>query len=79
MYDDQLIEEMAQPILESLLELQEQAQGSELLDPPIIKLYGEGPILYADGQTSLEEDFLKRLEAYIQEQIDMWYRPTILH
>lgn len=74
--EEQLIREMAEPILELLLNLQEQ-QGSEFLEAiPSIS------ILNADDsnpETSCSPEFLKRLQDYIQQEMDAWFKPTLLN
>lgn len=85
-FTHELIEQIAAPILETLLKLQEE-MGPEYLDQPFT-VHLESPDLEneqfqtQDGAPSgvkLDSDFLQQLEEYIQLHLDEWYRPTILH
>lgn len=79
MNDDKLIKELAQPIIEELEKIEEQLKG-ENVQLPQIKLIldpSSDPMIFNDVE--ITEDILKKLEQYLQEELEMMHAPTILH
>lgn len=81
----ELIRKIADPILDKLLEMQEEI-GPEALENPmriqIVSPQTDGHVIPSDDSLTgymTTKDFLCKLEAYLQEQLDMWNRPTVLH
>ena len=84
----ELIQEIAAPILEQLLELSEQAETEEINVPVAFSLSAEYSMIPSDGQVEYDlddedflyhnEEFLANLNEYIQAQVEQWNRPTIL-
>lgn len=89
MLDDQmeyeLIQKIADPILDKLLDMQEE-MGDEACGNPI-RVQITSPDLDenripTDGcltDQMATREFLSKLECYLQQQLDLWNRPTILH
>ncbi len=88
MYDElleyELIKQIASPILDRLLDLQEE-MDPEMLECPLTISLSSPEIEAAQEFGSIaspsllmDRDFLAKLESYLQEQIDLWYKPTIL-
>lgn len=78
--DEEFFQEVADQILDTLLCLQEQNGMPLSEEAPTIKLFTPDTLSDSDhGSLSAMDEFLLRLEVYIQEQIDAWYKPTILH
>lgn len=79
MNDDELIKELAQPIIEELEKLEEQLKG-ESIQLPQIKLVldpSSDPLIVNDVE--ITEEILRKLEKYLQEEVEMMHAPTILH
>lgn len=88
MYDElfeyELIKQIASPILDRLLDLQEEMDPDMLecpltiqLSSPEIEEIDEFDTMAAPS-ILLDRGFLSKLESYLQEQIDQWYKPTLL-
>ncbi|GEM_PF-3282979 len=89
MYDElfeyELIQKIAAPILDKLLEMQEEINDDDLVDCPVTiqlstpELEGQGYDTDAVWSSlPMDEKFLEKLEVYLQEQIDEWNRPTTI-
>ncbi|MBF0579129.1 hypothetical protein IM774_04895 [Erysipelotrichaceae bacterium RD49] len=88
MYDElfeyELIQKIAAPILDKLLEMQEQVDSDNFDCPVTIQL--STPDLEIQGYEAentwsslpIDAHFLEKLEIYLQEQIDVWNRPTTI-
>ena len=82
----ELIQQIAAPILEQLLELSEQAGTEEVNIPVAFSLSAEYSTIPSDGSIEYDlddedflyhnEEFLASLNEYIQAQVEQWNRPT---
>lgn len=78
-YDDEIIKELAEPILEQLEKLQDKIP-SNLVQLPDIKFIldpSDEPMVI-DG-IEITDELIEKLEDYIKEEIEMIAKPTILH
>ncbi len=79
MTEDEIIKQLAEPILKRLQELEEQS-GENLLEIPTVKFARgnlNGPIEL--DEFTIDDDLLDKLEEYIQSEIEMLHKPTMLH
>ncbi len=81
MNEDEMIKELAKPIIEKLKELEKTYEGDHtIMEIPRIKFIHDGmngPI-EIDG-VEIDDVFIERLEQYVQDEIEMSHTPTILH
>ena len=79
MNEDEFIKKLAEPIIQELEEL-EKKYSTQLVQLPQIKLViepGMKDLVIDDVQITPE--IIEKLEAYIQEEIEMMHSPSILH
>jgi hypothetical protein len=77
---EDMIKEFAQPILDQILAYQENIGGEMLEKPLTVKLMCDDAIISLDEEAAVDTDeFLSLVEEYIQEELDQWYRPTVLN
>ena len=84
----ELIQQIAAPILEQLLELSEQAGTEDITVPVAFSLSAEYSVIPSDGSVEYDlndddflshnEEFLASLNEYIQVQVEQWNRPTTI-
>ena len=43
----------------------------------LVKMMGDGPFMIGDIEVT--DELLEKVEAYIQEEIEMMHKPTVLH
>lgn len=80
MNEDEVIKELAQPILEKLKELEKEMGEDELIEIPRIELmYDVNAAPIEINGVRITEELLGRLEKYVQEELDAMRMPTILH
>ncbi len=75
-----MIKQLAEPILKQLEEFEKQNSEHPFAEIPRIHFardYSQGPIEINGFQ--LDEQFLNKLEQYIQDEIDMMHMPTVIH
>lgn len=80
MNDDELVKELAKPIIEQLEKLAEKFDSSDMPQIPMIKFMIEPleePIYINDIEVT--DELLHKLEEYLQDEIEMMHGPTILH
>lgn len=81
MKNDELIKQIAKPILEQLEKYESQFSKTEFRSLPEIRFVldktHDGPVMI--GDIELTEELTEELETYIQEQIEAKHRPTVLH
>ncbi|HAM30866.1 MAG TPA: hypothetical protein DCP49_05500 [Erysipelotrichaceae bacterium] len=71
--------EIAEPLIEVLKKLESQLD-TELMEVPTIR-FMKNPDLkeFMIGDYTLDEESVRQIEEYIQEEIESMYHPTILH
>lgn len=75
-----LIKTIATPILDHLLEIQESMGGAVLENMPDVELMISFDMSQADDADKEEMDrFARDLQDYIEEQMEVWYHPTLLN
>lgn len=81
MNEDKVIEQIARPIIEQLKELDNseiQKKWNQIPKIHFVRDNGmEGPLVI-DG-VEINDEFIEKLEAYVQEELEMLEKPTILH
>lgn len=81
MNEDKVIEQIARPIIEQLKKLDNseiQKKWNQIPKIHFVREDGmEGPLVI-DG-VEINEEFIEKLEAYVQEELEMLEKPTILH
>ena len=81
MNEDKVIEQIARPIIEQLKKLDNseiQKKWNQIPKIHFVRDDGmEGPLVI-DG-VEINDEFIKKLEAYVQEELEMLEKPTILH
>lgn len=81
MNEDKVIEQIARPIIEQLKKLDNseiQKQWNQIPKIHFVRDDGmEGPLVI-DG-VEINDEFIEKLEAYVQEELEMLEKPTILH
>ncbi len=80
MNEDEMIKELAEPIIEKLKELEKELEDRQMVEIPQIKLMRQ-PLtesIEIDG-VEITDEFLSRLEKYVQDELEMMHKPTILH
>ncbi|GJM58126.1 hypothetical protein [uncultured Dubosiella sp.] len=79
MLKDSEIMEIAEPLIEVLKKLESQLD-TELMEVPTIR-FMKNPDLkeFMIGDYTLDEESVRQIEEYIQEEIESMYHPTILH
>lgn len=81
MDEDKVIEQIARPIIEQLKKLDNseiQKKWNQIPKIHFVRDDGmEGPLVI-DG-VEINDEFIEKLEAYVQEELEMLEKPTILH
>lgn len=81
MNEDKVIEQIARPIIEQLKKLDNseiQKKWNQIPKIHFVREDGmEGPLVI-DG-VEINDEFIEKLEAYVQEELEMLEKPTILH
>ncbi len=81
MNEDKIIEQIARPIIEQLKKLDNseiQKKWNQIPKIHFVRDDGmEGPLVI-DG-VEINDEFIEKLEAYVQEELEMLEKPTILH
>ena len=81
MNEDKVIEQIARPIIEQLKKLDNseiQKKWNQIPKIHFVRDDGmEGPLVI-DG-VEINDEFIEKLEAYVQEELEMLENPTILH
>lgn len=81
MNEDKVIEQIARPIIEQLNKLDDseiQKKWNQIPKIHFVRDDGmEGPLVI-DG-VEINDEFIEKLEAYVQEELEMLEKPTILH
>ena len=81
MNEDKVIEQIARPIIEKLKKLDNseiQKKWNQIPKIHFVRDNGmEGPLVI-DG-VEINDEFIEKLEAYVQEELEMLEKPTILH
>lgn len=81
MNEDKVIEQIARPIIEQLKKLDNseiQKKWNQIPRIHFVRDDGmEGPLVI-DG-VEINDEFIEKLEAYVQEELEMLEKPTILH
>ena len=77
---DKDIEKIARPILDQLQEFMNKSNPEEMVELPHVRFMREPlkeSIWFDDVE--ITEEFIQRLEEYIQDELEMMHKPTILH
>ena len=81
MNEDKVIEQIARPIIEQLKKFDNseiQKKWNQIPKIHFVRDDGmEGPLVI-DG-VEINDEFIEKLEAYVQEELEMLEKPTILH
>lgn len=81
MNEDKVIEQIARPIIEQLKKLDNseiQKKWNQIPKIHFVRDDGmEGPLVI-DG-VEINDEFIEKLEAYVQEELEMLEKSTILH
>lgn len=81
MNEDKVIEQIARPIIEQLKKLDNseiQKKWNQIPKIHFVRDDGmEGPLVI-DG-VEINDEFIEKLESYVQEELEMLEKPTILH
>ena len=80
MTEDEKIKLLTKPILDKLIEIEEKYGDNGLVEVPQVRFIREdanAPIVMEGIE--ITDELLEKLEAYIQDEIEMMHAPTILH
>lgn len=80
MTEDELIKELAEPIIEKLKEVDKEMSGHDMSEVPQVHFVRDSQHFPSeiDGY-EITDDFLERLETYIQDELEAFHRPSVLH
>lgn len=81
MNEDKVIELIARPIIEQLKKLDNseiQKKWNQIPKIHFVRDDGMEDPLVIDG-VEINDEFIEKLEAYVQEELEMLEKPTILH
>lgn len=81
MNEDKVIEQIARPIIEQLKKLDNseiQKKWNQIPKIHFVRDDGMEGLLVIDG-VEINDEFIEKLEAYVQEELEMLEKPTILH
>ncbi|MBM6809945.1 hypothetical protein H5983_02475 [Faecalitalea cylindroides] len=81
MNEDKVIEQIARPIIEQLKKLDNseiQKKWNQIPKIHFVRDDGMEDPLVIDG-VEINDEFIEKLEAYVQEELEMLEKPTILH
>ena len=76
MTEEEMIRQIAEPILKQLEKIEKELGNHRMPQLPQIKFVKESEM--GDGPFMIGE-LLEKVEAYIQEEIEMMHKPTVLH
>lgn len=79
--EEKIIKELADPIIEQIKSMKEEDLKKYWNHIPSIRFVVENQTnqpVKIDG-VEITDDFIKKLEAYVQEELEMINMPTILH
>lgn len=82
MTEEEMIRQIAEPILEQLKKIEKQLGNQRMSQIPQVKFVKESEMLdgpFMIGDIEVTDELLKKVEAYIQEEIEMMHEPTVLH
>lgn len=82
MTEEEMIREIAEPILEQLKKIEKQLGNHRMQQLPQIKFVKEGNMQdgpFMIGDIEVTDELLEKVEAYVQEEIEMMHQPTVLH
>lgn len=82
MTEEEMIGQIAEPILEQLKKIEKQLGNQRMSQIPQVKFVKESEMLdgpFMIGDIEVTDELLEKVEAYIQEEIEMMHEPTVLH
>ena len=82
MTEEEMIRQIAEPILEQLKKIEKQLGNQRMSQIPQVKFVKESEMLdgpFMIGDIEVTDELLDKVEAYIQEEIEMMHEPTVLH
>ena len=82
MTEEEMIRQIAEPILEQLKKIEKQLGNQRMSQIPQVKFVKESEMLdgpFMIGDIEVTDELLEKVEAYIQEEIEMMHKPTVLH
>ena len=82
MTEEEMIRQIAEPILEQLKKKKKQLGNQRMSQIPQVKFVKESEMLdgpFMIGDIEVTDELLEKVEAYIQEEIEMMHEPTVLH
>lgn len=82
MTEEEMIRQIAEPILEQLKKIEKQLGNQRMSQIPQVKFVKESEMLdgpFMIGDIEVTDELLEKVEAYIQEKIEMMHEPTVLH
>ena len=82
MTEDEMIKKIAEPIIQQLEKFEKEFGDRPMAQLPQVKFVkeadmGDGPFMVGDIEVT--DELLEKVEAYIQDEIEMMHKPTILH
>ncbi len=82
MTEDEMIKKIAEPIIKQLEKFEKEFGDRPMAQLPQVKFVkeadmGDGPFMVGDIEVT--DELLEKVEAYIQDEIEMIHKPTILH
>ncbi len=80
MNEDEMIKELAKPIIKKLQEIEKEYGPESIVEIPRIKFVRD----FLDEPLEVEgiritDEFLDKLEDYIQDELEMTHLPTLMH
>ena len=82
MTEEEMIRQIAEPILEQLKKIEKQLGNQRMSQIPQVKFVKESEMLdgpFMIGDIEVTDELLEKVEAYTQEEIEMMHEPTVLH
>ncbi len=82
MTEEEMIRQIAEPILKQLEKIEKELGNHRMPQLPQIKFVKEsemGDGSFMIGDIEVTDELLEKVEAYIQEEIEMMHKPTVLH
>lgn len=82
MTEEEMIRQIAEPILKQLEKIEKELGNHRMPQLPQIKFVKEtnmGDCPFMIGDIEVTDELLEKVEAYIQEEIEMMHKPTVLH
>ena len=80
MNEDEMIKELAKPIIKKLQEIEKEYGPESIVEIPRIKFvrdFLDEPL--EDEGIRITDEFLDKLEDYIQNELEMTHLPTLMH